>query len=98
MKYSLRLIAPDGACVTEGRFESVEAAWDRFTDMGSRWIFYPIAVVTGPSSTDRARIVDVLPEVGSYWKGCTLRRFRNAISERADDVCSWINEGALCPL
>lgn len=43
-------IAPDGEYKIEGRayrpFRNTAAAWQHVSDMGSRWIFYPIAVVT----------------------------------------------------
>lgn len=48
----MRLIcmAFDGDYVTEGRgFDSVEAAWERADDMGSRWYFYPYCFVTTDS-------------------------------------------------
>ncbi len=44
-RYSLRVIAPDGESKEEGRFEDFEKAAARAEDMGSRWIFYPFAVV-----------------------------------------------------
>jgi len=30
---------------TDGMFSSVEAAWERNEDMGSRWVFYPFRLI-----------------------------------------------------
>ena len=39
----------DGDYITEGAFDSVDAAWDRSNDMGSRCFFYPFHFVTTAS-------------------------------------------------
>ena len=40
----------DGDYVTEGRdFKTVQVAWERAADMGSRWFFYPFSFVTTAS-------------------------------------------------
>lgn len=46
--YHATLYAPDGARVTDfHNRESIEQVWSMVADMGSRWIFYPLVVVTG---------------------------------------------------
>ncbi len=91
--YSLRCLAPDGAIITESRsFPSIEAAWARSSDMGSRWYFYPIHVVTGPCSCPaRARIVAVPDGMGAEWIGKTLGKLSQACaadSQHAADYCN----------
>jgi len=49
MKVKLICMAFDGRYVTEGEFDSVEQAWQRSDDMGSRWDFYPFHFVTTAS-------------------------------------------------
>ena len=45
MSYQLICLSPDGDSVTEGTFPTVDDAWSRNDNMGSRWFFYPIRVV-----------------------------------------------------
>ena len=46
-KYCLICMSFDGEYITEGsKFDSVQSAWDRSNDMGSRWHFYPFHFVT----------------------------------------------------
>jgi hypothetical protein len=54
MTYQLVCLALDGDKVTEGQFDTVNDALDRSANMGSRWFFYPIHVVTG-----QVKILDV---------------------------------------
>ena len=39
----------DGAYVTEGEFETIGDAWERASNMGSRWFFYPFHFVVSES-------------------------------------------------
>ena len=49
----------DGEYVTEGRgFPSIESAWDRASNMGSRWFFYPFCFVT----TESGKTIKAAPE------------------------------------
>lgn len=89
-------MAPDGALVREGEFASIEAAWSRASDMGSRWCFYPVAIVTGESRSDLARIVDA-PEELKHYVGLSLRTLARAFAANSEAVCDWINGKApLC--
>jgi len=47
MKKEYRAIAfaPDGDYITEGEFKTVDEAWERINDWGSRWFFYPFTGV-----------------------------------------------------
>lgn len=49
MTYRLICMTFDGDHVREGEFDTVEQAWDRASDMGSRWYFYPWCFVTTES-------------------------------------------------
>lgn len=88
-------MAPDGALVKEGRFPTIEAAWSRASDMGSRWWFYPVCLVTGPSISDRARIV-AAPDGAKQLEGFTLRTVARLFAANEQHVCDWIN--GKCPL
>lgn len=74
--YSLEFYAPDGASVTEGEFETIEEATDRWNDIGSRWIFYPIGVVFTPGG-----MVKVAPNGFEYLEGKYRKMFEKAIEE-----------------
>lgn len=43
--YKLICMAFDGEYVTEGEFKTIDEAWERSEDMGSRWFFYPFHFV-----------------------------------------------------
>jgi hypothetical protein len=98
----LRCLAYDGEAVIEGRdFESIEAAWSRAEDMGSRWFFYPVCVVTG-----EAKILDVPRGMDEGWIGKHLKTLVDQIkllaaSSEVEDqkaVGNWVNGDAPCPL
>lgn len=75
MSIHLVCIAPDGEFVTEGRnFTSVDEAWKRYNEMGSRWIFYPIPVVTNGD-----KILAVPHGCMDEWIGQSLSTFLKAI-------------------
>lgn len=80
MKYTLRCIAPDGAFVREGEFPSVDAAWSRANDMGSRWFFYPFQVVTGSTHPDRCKIVSA-PDGYAFLEGVTFKSARQWVAD-----------------
>lgn len=89
--YQLKCIAPDGDFVTEGRdFPSIGSAWDRSSDMGSRWYFYPIHIVTG-----KRRILDVPHGMPKAWIGRNLNTLRSAIAADPEHACDYAN--GKCP-
>lgn len=88
---ALHCLAPDGESVREGEFDSIAAAWERGQDMGSRWYFYPVQIVTGPARSDRARILETPHGMPQEWKGRTLGKLKRAFaadSEHAADYCN----------
>ena len=98
----LRCLAFDGEYVTErSDFESIEAAWQRAEDMGSRWFFFPIGVVTG-----KTKILDVPRGMDKGWIGKHLKTLVNQIKlfatstevEDQNAVGNWVSDGAPCPL
>ena len=62
----LIVIALDGNYQIEGEFGSIEQAWNRAADMGSRWYFYPLSVVA-----KNGVIIDT-PEGFEYLKNTKL--------------------------
>ena len=89
-KFTLVCLAPDGQCIREGTFETVQAAWDRSSDMGSRWFFYPVHLVTGPSRGLRAKVL-AAPDGCEHWEGLTLGRIKRAFAVNSETVCAWCN-------
>ena len=62
-KYKAIAFASDGEYITEGEFKTVEEAWERINDWGSRWIFYPF---TGVVKNKRVvSFCDALPELSN---------------------------------
>jgi hypothetical protein len=94
-KYTLSCMAPDGATVREGEFETVEAAWRRASDMGSRWYFYPICMVTGLARGDKARIVAVPDGMPKDWIGRTVGTLAKACAADSEHACDYANGN--CP-
>lgn len=86
--YALVMIAPDGENVTEGNnFPTPAAAWQRCNDMGSRWIFYPIPVVTHVS---RARtIADVPDGMPREWIGRHLSTLIRALQPNPEETLAY---------
>ena len=92
-KYQAVLFHPEGDYVTDFHYsETIEDVRDAISNMGARWIFYPLCFV----ATDKT-IVDTC-EGAEFLKGKrikTLSKFFNAEWEkRADDICNLINDGA----
>ena len=89
-KLALRCLAPDGEHVTEGRdFPDIESAWQRACDMGSRWFFYPVSVVTTAGS---AAIIRDTPEgMPKEWIGRRLSTLAKAFAADPDHACEYAN-------
>ena len=68
-KVKLICMTFDGDYVTEGEFASVEDAWERADDMGSRWYFYPFHFVT----TESGKTVKDAPELLAHLKGVRVK-------------------------
>ena len=89
---ALHCLAPDGASVCEGEFPEVSAAWERYSDLGSRWIFFPVHIVTGPTPyADRARILDIPHGMPREWKGRTLGKLKKAFAAHSEHVAEYCN-------
>jgi hypothetical protein len=89
-QFALHCVAPDGESVTERNdFPSVESAWQRAEDMGSRWIFYPISIVT---TAGRAAIIRDVPEwFPEEWKGKRLATLLEAIAANSEHAAEYCN-------
>ena len=60
-KYRAIAFAPDGEYIIESEFETVEQAWDRINDWGSRWFFYPFCgVVKNKRVVEMCDVLDFL--------------------------------------
>ena len=86
--YKAALFASDGNWVTDCRRETVQEVRDAVADSGSRWLFYPIAVVIvdhGSVTTGRQRIVDT-PASLAMFKGLSLKTFGDYIGANPDEI------------
>lgn len=62
-KYQAIAFALDGDYITEGNFETIDQAWERINDWGSRWVFYPL---TGVVKNKRVvSFCDILPSLSN---------------------------------
>ena len=90
--YKAILFHPEGDYVSDFTDrKEIQEVWEEVSEMGSRWIFYPIPFV----ATNKT-IVDTIE--GLEWmKGkriTTIQKFLRQIWEQdKDNVCKWINEG-----
>lgn len=90
MSYKATLFHPEGDNVTDFRDRRTKQdVWDAIGNMGSRWIFYPIPVVT----TDKV-VVDA-PDGLKFFVGKRIETLRTYLKtewqERRDEICNMIN-------
>lgn len=92
MNYKATLFHPEGDSVTDFRRDTKEEVWNEVANMGSRWIFYPIVVVTTEQT-----VVDA-PAGLKFFIGKrvkTLRKFlQREWDTRKDEICDMINADA----
>lgn len=88
--YKLICISTDGDTVTEdnvfrkdGFFETVEEAWERNDDMGSRWVFYPIRVIANEEDRSIASVCDGMSQ---EYIGAPLERLTDNIKVGLIDI------------
>lgn len=74
--YTLEFYAPDGDSVREGTFNTIQEAIDRWCDIGSRWIFYPIGVVFTPGGR-----VAAAPDGLEFLEGRYRKAFESNLGE-----------------
>lgn len=95
-KYALVCMATDGEYVREGTFPDIESAWSWAGDMGSRWFFYPVCLVTGLARSNKAKIAAVPDGMPEAWIGKTLHTLGLAFQQEEEHVCDYVN--GQCPL
>ena len=86
--YKAALFASDGDWSTDYRRETVQEVWDAVDRAGSRWFYYPIAVVIvdhGALTTGAQRIV-AAPDVFAMFKGHSLKTFGEYIAANPDEI------------
>ena len=74
--YTLEFYAPDGEHVKEGEFENVKDAIERWQDIGSRWIFYPMGVIFTPKGQ-----VKVAADGFEFIEGKYRKAFKQMVKE-----------------
>jgi len=91
MIYHATLFHPDGDFVTDFYRDDKQEIWECVADMGSKWVFYPIIVIT----TDKA-IVDTTDDM-KHWNHKHIKTFHNYLKKRweedAQTSCDHINNG-----
>lgn len=79
-RYKLLCIAPDGETKTEGEYETIEEAWQRNENMGSRWFFYPFrAVITSKMVAEQAHGLEYLGK-------CSIKTLIRYIQANAEEL------------
>lgn len=94
MSYTAKLFHPEGDNVTDFRDRATkDEVWAEIADMGSRWIFYPIAVVVA----DSGNVVVDAPDGLKFFIGKRIKTLRAYLKgqwdERKDEICDMINMG-----
>lgn len=67
----------NGDSVTEGEFDSVNEAWERSEDMGSRWFFFPFHFVL----TETGKTIKDTFQGLEWMKGKRLSTIKKIFSE-----------------
>jgi len=90
--YQATLFHPEGDYVTDFRNQPTTSdVWDYINNMGSRWIFYPLAFVT----TDKT-VIDT-PEGLEHLKGkrikTVVKYLQSFWANDAEEICNTIEAG-----
>ena len=84
MTYSLYCFSFDGDHVIEGRpFNSIHDAWNRCSEMGSRWFFFPIPMIVANDV-----IIDCCDEINSIndFRGESIQQFSDFLANHQELV------------
>ena len=73
-------MAFDGAWVREGVFDTIEQAWERASDLGSKWYFYSFPFVLTESGKTIADSPDCM-EIFNGKRFTTVLNFFNSVCE-----------------
>lgn len=87
---TLLCIAPDGDFQKEGSFKTIEEAWERCSDMGSRWFFYPINIVATKAGANGI-IADIPDGMAKDWIGKKVKTLIAAIKSEPDHSLDYAN-------
>jgi hypothetical protein len=89
-EYYLICFAGDGETQREGPFASIEDAWYRNDDMGSRWYFYPGRVVVGAAGV-KGRIMGVPCGMFKDWEVRAVRTLLKAVKAADEEILvAWV--------
>jgi len=93
-QYALRCLAPDGEHVTESQdFRTTDDAWERSEDMGSRWVFYPVHIVT--TTSNRRPIIRAVPQgMPQAWVGRRLETLKTAFQRHPEHALGYCQGNA----
>lgn len=91
--YQAILFHPEGDFVVDFREQPTKKdVWDCISDMGSRWIFYPIAFV----ATDKT-IVDIPDDCPEWFRGKRIKTVQAFLKKEwateADKICKNLESG-----
>jgi hypothetical protein len=74
--YSLEFYAPDGEYVVEAQSDNLDELLERWANIGSRWIFYPIGVIMTPKGQ-----VKVAPDGFEFLQGIYRKKWESCLEE-----------------
>lgn len=81
--YKLQFMATDGAIITNSMHKDKTSAWQEASNIGSKWIFYPIALI----ASDKNYIVDIVPEL-EFFRGKRVSTLQYYASKNSSDLAS----------
>lgn len=91
MKYNAILFHPEGDFVTDFKSDSKQDIWEKISDMGNRWIFYPI-----PFVATKKTIVDA-PDGLDHLRGKRIKTvqkyLKNQWKDNEEEILEVINNG-----
>jgi hypothetical protein len=86
--YKAILFSPDGMWVTDCHGKTIEEVWDKVSNLGSRWYFYPFPAIIRDygygTVMSRQRIVEVYTEYDSsyaWMKGKSIKTVSNYLEK-----------------
>ena len=89
--YKAILFHPEGDYVTDFQRENKQDIWEELAEMGSRWIFYPIAfIATDKTIVDAPEGMDFL--IGKRIK-TVVRYFKETWQNDSEAICRDIEAG-----
>jgi hypothetical protein len=86
----------NGDYVTEGKnFKTIDSAWERANDMGSRWFFYPFCFVTSASGLTISEAPNYLNDLFKGMRVASVVKLFERMSKKPEAQKMGVEEFAL---